>query len=254
MIRGLEHFKEHFRKHAENFILVGGVASHLLLEEAGASKLRPTKDLDIVLAMKPDDEFLGAIRDYIRRGGYEIQKGKKNQAIFYRFQKPKDERFPAMLELFSAAAEGIDFSEDQRIIPIADSAGAKSLSAILLDPDYFAIIRKNAVEKDGIFIINEMALIPCKAKAYLDIRGRGEDSKSWKKHRADIINLAVNFLTEESKESLSGKVRDHFLDFMNQIKEELTIEIITGACNQDVAPETLIDLLEKTFLSDSEVS
>lgn len=65
-------------------------------------------------------------------------------------------------------------------------------------------------------IINEMALIPFKTKACMEIRKRGEDSKNWKKHRGDVINLAVNFLTEESKEPLSGKVRDHFVDFMNQ--------------------------------------
>ena len=49
MIRGLDHFKEYFRIYAENFILVGGVASYLLLDEVGATKVRATKDLDIVL-------------------------------------------------------------------------------------------------------------------------------------------------------------------------------------------------------------
>ena len=49
MIKGLDHFKEYFREYSDNFILVGGVASYLLLDEAGAPKVRPTKDLDIVL-------------------------------------------------------------------------------------------------------------------------------------------------------------------------------------------------------------
>lgn len=35
MIRGLDHFKEYFKDHSKNFILVGGVASYLLLDEAG---------------------------------------------------------------------------------------------------------------------------------------------------------------------------------------------------------------------------
>lgn len=248
MIRGLEHFKNYFKKHSENFILVGGVASYLLLEEAGVSRVRPTKDLDIVLIMKPNDDFLNAFKEYTKQGQYEIQRGKKDQATFYRFQKPKDEQFPIMLELFSVPEAGFELFEGQHIIPIVDSEGAKSLSAILLDGEYFAIIRKNAVEKGGIFILNEMALIPFKAKAYLEIKARGEDSKNWKKHRGDIINLAVNFLTEESKEELSENVRGHFAEFMNQFKQELTIEIIEGACNQRISKEAVISLLENTFL------
>lgn len=65
MIRGLDHFKDYFRQYSENFILVGGIATHLLLEEVGASRIRPTKDLDIVLIMKPSDDFLNAIKAYI---------------------------------------------------------------------------------------------------------------------------------------------------------------------------------------------
>lgn len=251
MIRGLDHFKSYFEQYSESFILIGGVASYLLLEEAGALRVRPTKDLDIVLILKPNDDFLNVLKEYTKLGGYEIQRGKKNGAAFYRFQKPRDEQFPIMLELFSAAVAGFDLFEDQHIIPIIDSEGAKSLSAILLDDEYFAIIRKNTTERNGISILNELALIPFKAKAHLEIKERGEDSKNWKKHRGDIINLAVNFLTEESKEELTGKVRDHFIEFMNQLRQELTEDIIIGACSQNIPHEVVISLLENTFLTKS---
>lgn len=101
---------------------------------------------------------------------------------------------------------------------------------------------------DGISIINEMALIPFKAKAYLEIKERKEDSKNWKKHRGDIINLAVSFLAEKSKEDLRGKVRDDFVEFIRQFKQELTADIIEGACNQSISKEIVIHLLENTFL------
>ena len=58
MIRGLGHFRERFKDFSDDFILVGGVASYILLDEAGADRVRPTKDLDIVLIMKPSDGFL----------------------------------------------------------------------------------------------------------------------------------------------------------------------------------------------------
>jgi hypothetical protein len=248
MIKGLDHFKEYFREHSENFILIGGVATYLLLDEVGAPRLRSTKDLDIVLIMKPSFEFLKAIKDYIKLGNYEIQKGNTGQAAFYRFQRPKGDEFPVMIELFATAEGNLDLSEGQHIVPVANEAGIESLSAILLDDDYYAIIEKNAVENDGIFILNEKALIPFKAKAYLEIKGRGGDSREWKKHRGDIINLTVAFLNEDSEEKLTGKVRDHFLEFMQELKRDLTPEIIRGACEQKTPVETVINLLEGTFL------
>jgi len=248
MIRGLGHFREHFKSFSDNFILIGGVASYLLLDQAGAPRVRPTKDLDIVLVINPSDAFLNTLMDYIRLGGYEIQKGKRNQAAFYRFQKPKEDRFPVMIELFSAVKSDFELFEDQHIIPITDSQGAGSLSAILLDEEYFKLIKEHTLEKDGISILHELALIPFKAKAYLEIKQRGEDSRNWKKHRGDIINLAVTFLTEETSEPLTGKVREHFLEFMEHIKQEVTSDIIIGACKQNIPKETIVHLLESTFL------
>jgi DNA-binding TFAR19-related protein (PDSD5 family) len=247
MIRGLAHFKEHFKGHAENFILVGGVATYLLLDEAGASRVRPTKDLDIVLIMRPSSEFLNAIKEYVKNGGYEIQKGDKDQSTFYRFQKPTNEQFPIMIELFATVDSEFELFEGQHIVPVANEGGIESLSAILLDEEYYSIIKNNAVEKDGINILNERALIPFKAKAYLEIKERGEDSKNWKKNRGDIINLAANFLTQETREELTGKVRLQFVEFMEQFKNELTPEIIYGACNQKIETQAIINLLEKHF-------
>jgi hypothetical protein len=251
MIRGLSHFSEHFKDYSDSFILVGGVASYLLLDEVGASKVRATKDLDIVLLMKPSSEFLAAIKEYVKAGGYEVQKGDNEQATFYRFQRPKLEEFPLMIELFATAESEFELFAKQHIIPITSSDEIEPLSAILLDDDYYTIIKNNGVERDGIYILNELALIPFKAKAYLEIKERGEDSKNWKKHRGDIINLTVTLLTEESSEILVGRVRGHFIEFIEQLEVELTPDIIKGACSQKVQKETILDLLKNTFIGTS---
>lgn len=248
MIRGLDHFRERFKDHSDNFILVGGVASYLLLDEAGADRVRPTKDLDIVLVMRPSDDFLNTFKDYVKEGEYEIQKGDNDQATFYRFSKPAKEEFPIMLELFSTADSNFELYEDQHIIPISTSSEVESLSAILLDDEYYALIKKSVYEKDGLNILNPFALIPFKAKAYLEIKERREDSKNWKKHRGDIINLTATFLNEETKEKLTGKVREHFLKFMEQLKREISEDVVKGACKQKFPSEDIIILLEKTFL------
>jgi len=249
MIHGLDHFKARFSTFSENFILVGGVAAHLQLEEAGAARVRPTKDLDIVLMLKPSEDFLEAIKAYIEEGEYEIQKGDNDQATFYRFQKPKRPEFHLMIDFFAKADKNFELIDKKHIIPISTPKEVESLSAILLDDEYFELIQSHAVLKDGIYLINERALIPFKAKAYLEIKERKEDSKHWKKHRGDIINLAITFLNGETKVELKGKVRAHFEQFMVQLKVEITPGIVKGACEQDIPPNDVIDLLEKTFLS-----
>ncbi len=43
MVRGLDVFREHFAGHADQFVLIGGTAASLALEEAGLD-FRATKD------------------------------------------------------------------------------------------------------------------------------------------------------------------------------------------------------------------
>mgnify|MGYP003526913084 CR=1 FL=1 len=48
MVRGLDVFREHFAGHADQFVLIGGTAATLAMEEAGL-EFRATKDLDIAM-------------------------------------------------------------------------------------------------------------------------------------------------------------------------------------------------------------
>jgi hypothetical protein len=64
--------------------------------------------------------------------------------------------------------------DKQHIIPISTPKEVESLSAILLDDEYFELIQSHSIFKDGIYLINERALIPFKAKAYLEIKERKE--------------------------------------------------------------------------------
>jgi hypothetical protein len=49
MVRGMEVFREHFADFADCYVLIGGAACDLLMEEAGLL-FRVTKDLDIVMS------------------------------------------------------------------------------------------------------------------------------------------------------------------------------------------------------------
>lgn len=48
MVTGLDVFRDHFKDYQGAYVLIGGVACYLVMEEAGVD-FRATKDLDIVL-------------------------------------------------------------------------------------------------------------------------------------------------------------------------------------------------------------
>ena len=54
MIQGLERFREHFQDLESSYLLIGGVATQLVLDEAGLPS-RATKDLDIGLCAEARD-------------------------------------------------------------------------------------------------------------------------------------------------------------------------------------------------------
>lgn len=106
MVRGLDVFQSWFADYADQYVLIGGTAASLTMEEAGLA-FRATKDLDIVLHVEALTAAFGqAFWRFVDAGGYEIrQASDTGKPIFYRFQKPADDRYPAMVELFARARE-----------------------------------------------------------------------------------------------------------------------------------------------------
>ena len=73
MVRGLDIFREYFARHADQFVLIGGTAATLAMEEAGL-EFRATKDLDIVLHIEALNSAFGSVFwSFIEAGGYEVR-------------------------------------------------------------------------------------------------------------------------------------------------------------------------------------
>jgi hypothetical protein len=47
----------------------------------------------------------------VRDGGYQVQERSEGKKQFYRFQKPKAENYPFMLELFSRSPDGLPIAQ-----------------------------------------------------------------------------------------------------------------------------------------------
>jgi len=194
MVRGLDIFKEHFEAYRDCYVLIGGTASSLAMDELGVD-FRATKDLDIVLIVEALDEaFVSTFWEFVEAGKYENRQISTGKRLFYRFHRPQDHRYPFMLELFSRKPDAMDLAEGSGLTPIPTEEAVSSLSAILMHDDYYSFVLKQRRDLDGLSYIGAEALIPLKAKAYLDLSARkdaGEqiDSKDIKKHKRDIFRL-----------------------------------------------------------------
>ncbi len=228
MVTGLDIFKEHFREHTNQFILICGTACDMAMSEMGLD-FRATKDLDIVLILEAlDAGFSDCFWDFVKKGRYHNQQKSSGKNVFFRFYEPQNKDFPFMLELFSRKPDVLTIPPGCRLTPIPTDKDSSSLSAILLDEDYYAFILSGKTSRDGLQLMPPEYLIPLKAKAYLDLSARkdaGEsiDSKDIKKHKNDIFRL-FQILTPESLVKLPTSIvhdMQQFLDLMIQDPPDL---------------------------------
>lgn len=198
MVRGLELFRDWFAPHSNQYVLIGGTAAGLTMQDAGLP-FRATKDLDIVLHVEALTPAFGeTFWRFVMTGGYATrQTSDTGKPCFYRFQKPSNERFPAMVELFSRTPD-VDVLRPiaaGHLTPIPFDEAVSSLSAILLDDDYYRFILQGRREVQGLPWVGEDRLIPLKAIAWLELgarfrQGAAIDAKSIRKHANDILRLS----------------------------------------------------------------
>lgn len=228
MVKGLAIFKEFFETYADQYVLIGGTAASLTMEDAGL-EFRATKDLDLVLIVEAlSAEFGRRFWEFIEAGGYEIREANQTgKPIFYRFQKPIDPSYPFMLELFSRTPDGLRLGEGSHLTPIPLEDAVSSLSAILLDDEYYAFILGGRRSVDDITYVGEDRLIPLKACAWLDLNARranGEsvDSGNIRKHVNDVLRLS-QLLATTSSIPVAGKIANDLRSFLAAIQGDASL-------------------------------
>ena len=200
--QGLEKFKDYFKGYEDQYVLIGGAACDILFEEREAT-FRKTRDLDMVIIIKMlTSEFGKRFWDFVNSGKYRNKVTNKEKPQFYRFDKPEIDGYPRMIELF--CRENFELKEIKGITPIHIDDSISSLSAILLNEDYYRILLEGRVIEDGLSVLRPEYLILFKAKAYLDLLNRknnGEkvDSNDISKHKKDILRIVAQLELEEVK-------------------------------------------------------
>jgi len=115
-----------------------------------------------------------------------------------------------MIELFSRKPDYFLAKAGNSFAPIHISDEVSSLSAILLDTDYYQLLLDGRTRVAGVPILTAERFIPFKAKAWLDLTEKNDsgqhiDSRDITKHKNDVYRLSY-LLNEAIICELHGEV------------------------------------------------
>jgi hypothetical protein len=161
-----------------------------------------------------------------------------------------------MLELFSRPPVGLELAKGQTITPVPIDEDVASLSAILMDDDYYQLIVATRRDVDGVPMVGAAGLIPLKARAWLDMQDRRAagahvDEDDLKKHRNDVFRLALT-LAGQSEFVIANAIRqdlDRFLAAFPVEGEDWAAirSALRTSTRTPPAPADLIDALKAYF-------
>lgn len=223
MVVGLEKFRKHFEAHAGHYVLIGGTACDILFSEM-ALQFRRTKDIDIILVVEAlTDAFVQHFWVFIREGGYMVAEVDAHKR-FYRLICPQNAEYPTMLELFARNPGVLQPTQGLHITDIPTGEDVSSLSAILLDDEYYHFTLANSETINGLHLAGDIALIALKAKAFLNNwerkrNGHPVQEVDITKHRNDVIRLAATVNGTEV-DMIPDNIRKDVAVFIDLLLEE----------------------------------
>lgn len=247
-VYGIETFRSAFAGVSGSYALIGGSACDLIMADIGLD-FRATKDLDVVvLTDRPSAEFGHTLWRFVRSGGYSCGHRSDGAMQFYRFFNPTTAGYPRMIELFSRHPDFPLHDESSVVGPLPMDDDLSSLSATLLDDDYYSFLTQGLEHVDGLSIVNAAHLIPLKARAHIDLHrqrdaGHHVNTADLKKHQKDVLRL-VTVLPEGLTVDLSDKIRTDMRDFVADVRrKDVRIDQLGFGANLP----TLLARLEKVY-------
>jgi hypothetical protein len=254
---GIDKIREYLGGYNSNYVIIGGTACYLNLEDADLQG-RATKDIDMIVVCEAiNKEYLRQFWAFIKAGGYkpyQINTEGGTKRNFYRFIEPTDASFPAYLELFSRVPDGIQIPEDVHIIHLdMDEEYLSSFSAILMNDDYYNYAIEHSREIEGVQVLDKDALIVLKANAYLNNKKRKNEGQQVHqddidKHKKDIYRLSFLFSGEERYE-VSDNIKATLKDFLSELQTDpISTKAIAKAMGvAEVPMHDFVQKIEKLF-------
>ena len=241
MVEGLDRFRTELGSYSENYIVIGGTACNVVLEEAGTEP-RVTHDIDMIVIVEHlKKEFVSAFWTFIHQGGYTIEKRQRKDGeptyALYRFRRPSETGYPSQIELLARHSDAFGEPKNVRIEPIPLENFQYSLSAIVLDDDLYRFVVNNSPMVNGIRVASLESLICLKTRAYLNLlkdreAGNQVNSDDIKKHRRDVFLLAAA-RTETELVTVPVSILETVKGFCHRMNTEESISAITNALRVD---------------------
>lgn len=224
MVNGIDIFREHFNHFKEQYTVIGGFACDLLMNDAGLD-FRQTVDIDMVLIVEAlTTDFAKAFWAFIEAGGYQARQRSNGQPEFYRFVDPTNPAYPKMIELFSRPQSNVVLQPDTHLMPLHIDDEVSSLSAILLNDDYYHFLLAGRTVTDGISILDAEHIIPLKMRAWLDLKSKKAEgihvnARDIKKHRLDVFRL-FQLVRENQRIPVPQSIMEDITRFIAQMRQE----------------------------------
>ena len=242
MVVGMELFRDKLKGFEGCYTVIGGAACDILMSEADID-FRLTKDIDMILILEDKKaEFAKTFWEFIKEGEYKCGWKNSDEMHFYRFTEPKS-GYPVMIELFSRKP-GYHLDVEEGIVPIHIDDDISSLSAILLNDDFYNFMLEGRKIVAGVSVLAENYIIPFKMYAWLDLKRRKEagehvNERDYKKHKNDVFRL-LQIVNTDEKVSVSGLVRESVENFLGEIeKEQIRVEQLGLMITKEEAMEFL---------------
>jgi len=245
----IDKIREYLGEYNANYVIIGGIACNLHLQEADI-KGRATKDVDMIVVCEAiTPEYLRQFWKFINDGGYKIHTDNSEKRRYYRFIKPTTPKFPPYIELFSRQPEGIWLPQDAHITCLKmDEEYLSSFSAILMADDYYNYAVSHSSEIQGVRVLDKDALIVLKAKAYLNNKIRKAEGDivhqtNIAKHKNDVYRLSHLFSDEERHE-LPNDIKNDLTDFLSQLNADpITTKEITKS--MEIAEVPMLQFIQR---------
>lgn len=226
-MEGLEIFKEAFEAYSDNYVIIGGTACDITMQGT-VVRPRATHDIDMtVIVENMTPSFAKRFWEFVKEAGYRPEKRKQIEGEpakyeLYRFVDGKT-GYPEMIELLSRHPDILGEPSNLVIEPLPIDGDVSSLSAIIMDDDFYHFTIKHSKLTDGVRHADSAALVCLKTRAYLNLlqdeaEGKHVNSKDIKKHRSDVLKNVV-IITDESI-SAPMAIVDCVKDFVSSIRAD----------------------------------
>ena len=257
-MEGLDKFREAFKDFSDNYVIIGGTACDITMTGTEV-RARATHDIDMIIVVeRMTPQYGEQFWQFIREAGYRPEKSKTKDGEspkyeMYRFVDGNP-GYPEMIELLSRHPDALGEPKGLVIEPLPIDGELSSLSAIIMDDDYYQFTIEHSRLTDDIRHADSAALIALKARAYLNLlqdkqNGKHVNSKDIKKHRSDVLKNVV--IMTEDEVPAPASIVECIKEFVMSIRNdwaELANPLAKSLDQNSEFVDALLEQLENLFV------